>query len=188
MKLEISRDDYEFLKGLQHELNTQTTDGNAQPVFWGVSEIFEELRDGDYCGEPYIGYDDGKSTIKEAVEQVEEAFTSEFYDIDDDVKEAWKDVDKNSAEDVCEFMKNKLGWDDIYDVVYFEKVRRVSEYTGAFLTKKACQEYINKYGYNHRDPKTYAMTAFRNPELERLLNILKNLKFNKDEIPDSDNQ
>ena len=64
MKLEISRDDYEFLKGLQHELNTQTTDGNAQPVFWGVSEIFEELRDGDYCGEPYIGYDDGKSTLK----------------------------------------------------------------------------------------------------------------------------
>jgi hypothetical protein len=39
MKLEISRDDYEFLKGLQHELNTQTTDGNAQPVFWGVSEV-----------------------------------------------------------------------------------------------------------------------------------------------------
>ena len=97
------------------------------------------------------------------------------------MKVKWKDVDKKSAEDICDFMRDELGWDNVYDVVYFEKVRRVSENTGAFLTKRACQKYIDKFGYNHRDPKTYAMTAFRNFELERLLNILKNLKFNNNE-------
>lgn len=188
MKIEISQEDYEFLKELQHELNTQTTDGNAQPVFWGVRETFEDVTDGDYGGEPYITYDDGRWSVKEAIEEIEQAMTSEFYDIDDDAKEAWKEVDKRSAEDICDFMKDTLGWDNVYGVVYFRKSKKVSENTGAFLTKRACQQYIDKYGYNHWDPHTYAMTAFRNPELERLLNILKNLKFNKDEISDSDNQ
>lgn len=31
--IQISDEDYEFLKDLQHELNTQTNDGNADPVY-----------------------------------------------------------------------------------------------------------------------------------------------------------
>ena len=87
MKIEISQEDYEFLKELQHELNTQTTDGNAEPVFWGVIETVEDVTDGDYDGEPYITYDDGKWSVKDAIEEIEQAMTSEFYDIDDDAKE-----------------------------------------------------------------------------------------------------
>jgi len=33
-----------------------------------------------------------------------------------------------------------------------EEHSRVSEVTGAFLTKRACQEYISSYGYNHSRP------------------------------------
>ena len=71
MKINISQEDYEFLKHLQHELNVQKNDGNAEPVYWGVSEIYEEFRgeSGDYGGEPYIKYDDGKLSLKEAVEE-----------------------------------------------------------------------------------------------------------------------
>jgi len=36
MKIEVTQEQYEFLKNLQHELLTQPTDGNANPVFWGV--------------------------------------------------------------------------------------------------------------------------------------------------------
>ena len=49
--------------------------------------------------------------------------------------------------------------------------------TGAFLTKRACQEYISCYGYNHSRPHTYAMTAYRNYELARLLKILKTMEI-----------
>ena len=58
MKIEISKEDFEFLKDLQHELNTQPNDGNADPVFWGVLES-EEVGVPDGCGDPYITYDDG---------------------------------------------------------------------------------------------------------------------------------
>ena len=72
-----------------------------------------------------------------------------------------------------------LKWDCIYGVVYVEKVKRITPFTGAFLTKRACKNYIERYGYNHNDPHTYAMTAYRNFELVRLLNILKTIKFEK---------
>jgi len=38
------------------------------------------------------------------------------------------------------------------------------------------KEYIEKYGYNHNQPRTYAMTAYRNFELMHLLKILKNFE------------
>jgi len=179
MKIDISKEDYEFLKDLQNELNTQTTDGNAQPVFWGVEETVEECRGeyGDFGGDPYITYDDGKMSIEEAVKEIEDAFENEPEEYDDDIRAQWEDVDKSDPEEVCNFMTDQLGWNHIYGVVYVEKVKRVTPYTGAFLTKRACKNYIEKYGYNHNDPHTYAMTAYRNFELQKLINILRNLKF-----------
>ena len=54
----------------------------------------------------------------------------------------------------------------------------IEEYVGDYCEKN-CQnlnkEYVEKYTYNHSQPRTYAMTAYRNFELERLLNILKTI-------------
>ena len=165
--------DIEFLRDLQHELKTQDTDGNAEPVFWGVMETTLDLTDGDYAGEPYITYDDGYWSLKEAVEEVD----SQIMEYDQDIRSEWSEVDKHDPDEVYDFMKEKLHWDNVYDVVYMEKKERLSRNTGAFLTKRACKQYIEKYGYNHSEPHTYAMTAFRNYELERLLNIIKNLNI-----------
>jgi hypothetical protein len=67
-------------------------------------------------------------------------------------------------------------------LVDVEKRSEISRQTGAFLTKRACKEYIDCYGYNHVQPHTYAMTAYRNFELEHLLKILKTMEF-KDNQP-----
>ena len=67
MKIELTDNEYKFLKELKHELNTQENDGNADPVFWGVEETYEECRgdDGEYGGDPYITFDDGKWSLEE---------------------------------------------------------------------------------------------------------------------------
>lgn len=44
-------------------------------------------------------------------------------------------------------------------------------------------KYIENFGYNHNDPKTYCMHAFRNFELEKLINIIK--KINIDDLSKS---
>ena len=181
MNIELSNEDYEFLKNLQNELNTQENDGNADPVFWGVEETVEECRggDGEYGGDPYITYDDGKWSLEEAIEAVEDELKNNPEYSDEWLHKEWEEVDKSCAEDVYEFMTDMLHWEGIYGVVYVEEVKRVTPFTGAFITKRACKEYIKKYGYNHNDPHTYAMTAYRNFELGRLINILKSLNFEK---------
>lgn len=175
MKINLTDEECEFLKDLQHELNTQETDGSAQPVFWGVEETVEECRGeyGDWGGDPYIRYDDGKWTLEEAIEEVNE----NIIDYPQDIISEWEDVDKTCVEDVYEFMSERLKWDTVYGVVYIEKVERITPFTGAFLTKRACKNYIERYGYNHNNPHTYAMTAYRNFELQKLVNIIKNLTF-----------
>ena len=173
MKIDISQEDYEFLKNLKKELNEQTTDGTAQPVFWGVLEDKNVLAvDGD--GEPYITHSDGVWDINDAIEYVE----SIIDDYDEDTLDDWKSIDKTSMDDVYDFIKYALNG-DAGEIIYLKKDQVISKNTGAFLTKKACKEYIEKFGYNHSNPKTYAMCAFRNFELEKLLDILRNLNFSE---------
>jgi hypothetical protein len=171
MNIEISKEDYDFLKDLQHELNTQDNDGTADPLYWCVMEKQEQYVP-EGCGEPRISHDDGSWTLEEAVESVNEVIN----EYDQDAQDEWKDIWKDDAEDVCNFIREKLKW-DWCDVYYVEKVDRISNYSGAFLTKRACKQHIEKNHYHYDNPRTYAMCAYRNYELEHLLKILKTIKL-----------
>lgn len=171
MKIEVTQEQYDFLQELQHELLTQPTDGNADPVFWGVIEE-KEISVPDGCGELRIYLGDGVvSTLEEAVAYVNEWIEN----CGDETKNAWNETDHECLEEVMDFMTAYN--DSQCRLVWVDKKWELSDDTGAFITKRACQEYIDKYGYNHSNPHTYAMTAFRNPEYEKLLNLLKTIKF-----------
>lgn len=175
MKIDVTQEQYEFLKELQHELLTQPNDGNADPVFWGVMEE-KEIGAPEDCGEPRIYMSDSAetTTLEKAVAYVDE-WVKSCNDSDGFIEQDWDEVDKEWPEEVVDFIKTYI--DMQCRVVWVDKRSELSTYTGAFLTKRACKEYINKYGYNHSNPHTYAMTAIRNPEYETLINILKTIKF-----------
>ena len=175
-KIEISEEDYNFLKELQHELKTQDTDGNADPVFWGVMEK-KRVFVPEGCGEPIINdaADCALLTLEDAIEMVEDAIE---FDKREDWKEDWDEVDKTNIYDVLDFIQNTMGWEG-FDMIYYDMVDYLSRDTGAFLTKKACKEYIENHDYNHNEPRTYAMTAFRNKEYGRLIDIVKSIDFKK---------
>lgn len=167
--IRISDEDYEFLKDLQHELNTQENDGEADPIFWGVMETERVLAmPGE--GDPYITNDDGAWTLEEAVEYVNDY----IHEYDQQSQDEWQVIDKEDADDVAWFMKNHM---DVRPAeVWWQREKEViSRWTGAFLTKRECRRYVETYGYNHCKPHTYAMTATRNFEYERLLRILKTM-------------
>ena len=175
--IKVRDKDYEFLKELQHELNTQTNDCNADPVYWGVEEVVEECVP-EGCGDPKIYWGDG--VIKDFEETVR--------DIPDHIY--GNELAEESWENLCdgnEYPDNR-DWDEVVDfmcqyiepearTVYVDDKCRLSRMTGAFLTKRACQEYIKKYGYNHSRPHTLAMTAYRNFELGNLLTALRTMEF-----------
>ena len=173
--IQITDDDYKFLKDLQHELNTQTNDGNAEPVFWGVMETREDAAPCG-CGETKIHLGDGVVVdLEGAVQHVREYLP----DCQKKVGKFWEEeVDQDDIEEVADFIRNMMNMQA--DLVDVEERSFLSRETGAFLTKRACKEYIRLCGYNHSKPHTYAMTAYRNYELARLLKILRTMEMKED--------
>ena len=171
-KIEISQNDFEFLKELQNTLNSQPNDGNADPVYWGIMET-KEVGVPEGCGNQRIYFGDGDyGDAKEARALVEEYF--QYYD--DSIKEDWEEVDKEDMQEIVNFVHEHYNWIE-WRIVYIDKKQSLAEDTGMFLTKKACKDYIDKFSYNYSTPRTYAMTAYRNKEYETLIRILKTMRF-----------
>lgn len=165
----MKKNDIEFLIGLQHKLKTQPNDGNADPVFWGVIERKRMPT--------YPGCGDG----------IELVWGSECCFPDDEIEELKKRmrVSGDFEESVLESIEDlydaqeiieKAGYDDC-DTYEFRYEDVLSQDTGAFLTKEACEHHIKINGHNLCNPRTYAMTACRNFEFEELLRILKTADF-----------
>jgi len=169
----ISKNDIEFLINLQHELNTQDNDCNADPVFWGImqkSEVAAYPGCGSELSIRYDGkvYHDDKDDLKELTELLLEELSE--YDISDEINELI------TINDYCDLMT----YHDLdAEIMESDIADELCTSTGAFLTKKAAKEYIQKFSYNHKKPHTYAMTAYRNFELEHLITILKDTDFGK---------
>ena len=137
MTIEVSNDDYNFLKDLQHELNSQGTDGNAQPVYWQVIET-KEVGVPDGCGEPRIYMGDGVcGTTEEAIDRINENI-GEYLE---ETQKDWQGLYK-SMQPIVLIARTRLFWDD-WRIVYVDKDNRLTENTGAFFTKRACQNYID---------------------------------------------
>ena len=177
----MKKEDIDFLKHLQKELLSQDNQGQASPVYWGIMETKQKPAY-DGCGDETLYRIAGKDelfTEDELVKYVTENF---YPDFTDDLKEIWDDLNNSEIlrvwelEDFCDV---HCGGCIAYEV---NNVDELSRETGCFLTKSAAEEYIKRYGYNHSNPRTYAMTAYRNHELERLINIIKETDFEEYEI------
>ena len=60
--------------------------------------------------------------------------------------------------------------------VPMRNVERIAENT-MFLTLRECKEHIERNRHHYHDPKTYAMTAWRSPQVERLWKILQEVDW-----------
>lgn len=175
--------DIQFLKDLQEELKTQPNDGNAAPNFWGLmdykwiptAEGFEDRRSIylSKCGESY-----------ETSELYDDFINGEFEVSVEDLA----DLHSISSDDDEMF----LGWiqtyydDDAY-IVYEKKESFIVPDT-MFITKAEAKKHIEMNHYHYTkdvaiytdEAHTYAMTAWRAPKVERLLNIL--MSFDWDSV------
>ena len=172
----LSKEDAEFLANLRHELLTQPTDGNRDPRFWGViEEVYEWGYDAE-SGQGWVIWD-GENCCDVGEKDDLQSVLAELTDPDNYGYDPEEFVGCDEPEEVVE-RANDLGGG--FTLSYYLVHHKVSE-DHLFLTKKACQEYINKFGYNHNKPNTYVMTAERCPEYERLLKILKETEWRADD-------
>lgn len=166
----MKKEDIEFLRELQHELNTQDHDGQASPRYWGICQEKTRLLPRDF-GEECILCDGETFSLEEFVDFLKE----NEYNIEH--QEEWCALDKNDTFDVVSFAEDVLGFDDID--IYAREIDKtcINHDSNVFLTKRACQRHIEQYGYHYSKPHTYAMTAWRNPEFERVLRILQTMNI-----------
>ncbi len=197
---DLTSEDVAFLKDLQHEMNTQNTVGQASPRFWVVRDIVreygctEDYSHGSelYCcnGEKIEKFDDFVRNLKDVLEKSGGNYEVTFSDEDDkgviimkieDIAgdEVLRYMEFSLSDLVKELVSDEVISDDTFERINYKDVPRICEST-LFLTLKECKEYIDKYYYNYTENvHSYAMTAYRSSQIERLYDVLENVDFEK---------
>ena len=202
-KCPLSEKDIEFLTNLKNEMISQEgTTGNAEPVYFSLIETEGIPTDEDFSDELCIYEKNTGETITTGMESAVNdvlSYLSESGDIENLEKEGWKITAKNNQITACFNDKKKnititQRNDSLYDILdvineIWEKagiaitvsmdimpiynVHKIVENT-LFITKKAADKYLERFGYNHKKgTHSYAMTAIRSPEIEKLWEIIK---------------
>lgn len=164
----MNKQDLEFLIELQHKLNTQENDGNADPLFWGVME--------EKKVPAYPGCGNGSELVIESEGNYQDDELGELKEWMDDTG-YFNDCELESIYDLNDAEEALVEKGIDCEIYSYSLEDVLSKNTGAFLTKEACQHHIKINGHNLSKPRTYAMTAFRNFEYEQLLKILKTADF-----------
>ena len=169
----MTKEELEFLKNLQNELRTQDNEGNASPVFWGILETGEQITKDGYGDKMYIvdtGNEAKKYELEDFVKHIDEIVAESD---DPDLKYDWRMVEHTDIIDVEDFANNHLDME--VEISEFTIINSLSDRTGCFITKKAVENHIKLNSYHYSNPRPYAMTAWRNPEFEKFIEIFEKL-------------
>lgn len=176
----LNEEDLKFLKELARKRKTQEKDGCADPVYWMIQDQTNNFTDD---GEYTMFFD----------EQGEELYNT-YYELNKENLEKFKDYIKdnfNLDEDELEALQNladNVGLEEfiyLYDIDInsrtFTREYFISYSSGPFLTKEAAKQHLkdNYYHYS-KNARTYGMVGWRNPEFERLMEIVE--KFDEGEL------
>ena len=159
--IEVTDEMYDFLINLSNELNSQNNRGTASPYFYQI-QTQDEILVPEGCGTEFYIDDDGNR-----------------YETDDELNDLISEVLEIPIEEVLGMDKGKKG-NLILENLDELDLRIVNldykdKYENAFLTEKACKEHINTNSYHYNEPVDYLSYSFRNPELEKVLEFLKEL-------------
>ena len=197
----LNLEDLDFLIELQHEMLTQDHVGQAAPRFWviqGTRRAFcgsEYGTDGEVLCQDSEEYADG---LEEAIEyftnnyeaKLEEANVSIEKDnvlggyivkhmvIDKDGDDLSEERNAWTVDELIEALEE---FDVIDSNAYSSACYKLEDYIypdTLFLTNRSCKEHIrlNYYHYSS-DAHSYAMTAWRSPEVKKLWEILDKIDW-----------
>lgn len=171
---EINEEDIKFLKNLQYEMNTQDTVCQADPRFWVVIETVRQWGyDPDYADHRCIVDLEGGivgETVKECLKSLDENYDIKLDDLNitgDNIKD---------LDDLEYYLSKYTNGCHNFNIGYYKDIERIVPNT-MFLTKRECEEHIKRNHYHYNKPHTYAMTAWRSPQVERLYEILHNVDW-----------
>lgn len=185
---QITREDIEFLADLQNEMNTQPHLCQADPRFWVVKTFeYREAASDDHIDRVTFYDDEGdisSMSFEQALEIAHKSnvdFAGEEYaqeKLDD--YGIWLDEGgfhwlRSGNGPAKEFIAD-YAEDECAKVAYETRNPKIAENT-MFLTLREAREHIKRNDYHYIAPHTYAMTAWRSPQVEQLYKILHEVDF-----------
>jgi hypothetical protein len=175
----MKKEDREFLKELQHEMLTQDTVCQANPRFWVVMQTVRDYWVDDNIDGICIFDNDAAESVYEGeleniVDWIKEQFdVVEKCDYDGCVLEiVCKDGNEYYIYNLSELKEFTDDDASDYSVCYYRDRAEIAEDT-MFLTLRECKEHIESNSHHYNKPHSYAMTAWRSPQVQRLYEILE---------------
>lgn len=202
----LTKEDFDFLIELQHEMLTQDHVSQAAPRFWVVAGTRREYRGSEYgCDGEVLIHDTEEVAdgLEEAVEYFLENYADEMEQenititsgtlansykvlkIDPTVNKEDEEYiegeeiyfEADLIQTIDELLEAMIDVDIIDNNGLYDSASYTNEHyrypDTMFLTNRSCKRHIelNHYHYS-ADAHSYAMTAWRSPEVEHLWKIL----------------
>lgn len=148
----MHKDDVKFLQELAQEMRTQDRAATADPYFYVIQRT-TNLPAPEGYGERSVRVDwSGDPTVyrnkEDFFEYVKERQNQDDPIIDEQLEKEWDRLDVYGE----------------HDVIVEDNV---------FLTKKGYLEHVELNGHNLREHQVYIKHAWRNPEMDNLIKIIK---------------
>lgn len=165
----MKQEDKQFLAELAKELNTQDNAATRNPI-WCIMDKEIVLVPDDYGDFKVVTDSERTITLEdfadEMAENVPEALEPEVQEaicMCDDTVELRDALETYTSEDPNDYI--------LFDARREERICRDS--TG-FLTKKSAEEHLKQNAHHYSyEARVYALSAWRNPVFERLIDIIK---------------
>lgn len=190
-KRSINVDDLGFLEQLQHELNTQPHLCQADPRFWVIRDYeYREAAENDEIDAVEL-FEGGEGETMSLEEAVMRAYKDELdFGGEDHAKEwlgdKWLKLDENGAvqpqyllADTFKDVVEDYAEHNMMKCVFLTKQWKIVANT-MFLTLREAKDHLetNYYHYTN-EARTYAMTAWRSPDVAQLIKLLHEVDFNE---------
>lgn len=160
--IEVSNEMHDSLVELSKEMNNQDHRGTASPYLFQI-QTQEEIAVPEGCGTEAWHFDGSKLETQEEIDQA----IFDYYDPEKTMEEI-QAMDELDKEDELK----KMNYDKInYDFK--------DHYENSFFTAKACKEHIRLNNYHYHKPIDYLSHAWRNPEMELVIQFLLELTNGK---------
>lgn len=166
----MKAEDLKFLSELQEELLTQDKVSQADPRFWVIRDYQWELAP-EGCEETYRVHDDEGNdwSLDSFLDYLrdEEAY-------DEVLEETTVTQDTETDYDLIEYLVEELEGYTLYGT----RQEPFIVPNTMFLTIREAKEHIERNHYHYTSKvHAYAMTAWRSPQVERLIHILQTADF-----------
>ncbi|SCX52172.1 hypothetical protein [Lysinibacillus fusiformis] len=178
--------DIQFLKDLQQQMQWEDEndyDSQASPRFWVImdSRVVPANEDYDNGFDAHF-HNDGDHTEFCNFDELKE-FIEEYYSDEVESEEYLQELLNDETKDfdtLWTYIENNMNDDGFFSKVFSKREEFIVQST-MFLTKEEAKSHLelNHYHYT-KTAHTYAMTAWRAPKVERLLNIL--MSFDWDSV------